>query len=396
MNREQRIVSAALQNRGAFYQVSPLVTEGVFSRHIQLVWDMIDAFYELDEQAMSIDKQVLLDKIVLKHPKHESHFSHLLAEIDEVSVPNTVEEWLDLRRASIESRLAEAIMAGDGKDVINELIEERDLCEAQKETEDDSTLIGMSLEKVLKIVAPENIIHISPESLALRLDGGLLRGTQSVIYAPTEVGKSLLSIEITCGLLRDGRKVVYGGNEDPARSMLMRIYSNLSGMTKKEMQENPQDAEYSAMMQGYENLVFLDLSPGTLSDFRRAIERHSPDVVIVDQMANLDAGKVMSKVEKNEYFATQFRSMAKKYDIATIMVHQASDDAYGKRILEKNHLYYSNVGVQGQMDVMIGIGMSADDERENKRMICLTKNKISADHSCFPITVDPLTSSVVE
>ena len=39
--------------------------------------------------------------------------------------------------------------------------------------------------------------------------------------------------------------------------------------------------------------------------------------------------------------------MAKKYQVVMAIIHQASDDAYGKNILEKNHMYYSNVGVQG-------------------------------------------------
>jgi archaellum biogenesis ATPase FlaH len=396
MNREERLLSAILQNREAYNTLAPLVKEGVFSRHVQLVWDTVDTYYQADAEAKAVSRDTILDIITLNHPKHEQHFTHLLAGLERASVPNTVAEYSELHRQKIEAEIAEAVLNGDKKDVIDKLIEKRELCEIHEKTDEDSTLINASLKDALTIVAPENVIRVSPRALAQRLDGGLLRATQSVIYAVTEVGKSLLSIEITCGLLRDGRTVVYCGNEDPARSMLMRIYSNLSSMTKKEMIESPAEAERSAQEQGFSNLVFLNLSPGTVPEIRRAVERYKPDVLIVDQMANLDSGNSLTKVEKNEYLATQFRNIAKKYDVATIMVHQAGDSAHNKPILDKNDLYFSNTGVQGQMDVMIGLGMTQDMERDNKRMITLTKNKISADHSSFPITVDPLTSSVVE
>jgi len=396
MNREERLLAASLQNREAYNQIAPLIKEDVFSRHVQLVWDVMDEYYQSDPEITAVSRSTILDIITLKHPKHEQHFSHLLAGLEKVSIPNTIAEYKELYRLKIEHEIAEAVLNGDNKDAIDLLIEERELCTTESGAGEDNTLINTKIQDVLTIVAPENIIKISPKALAARLDGGLLRATQTVVFAPTEVGKSLLCIEITCGLLRDGRTVVYGGNEDPARSMLMRIYSNLSGMTKKEMQDNPQEAEEIAYAQGFDKLVFLNLSPGTVPEIRRAVERYSPDVLIVDQMANLDSGNKLSKVEKNEYLATQFRSIAKKYDIANIMVHQASDSAYGKAMLDKNDLYYSNVGVQGQMDVMIGLGMTPDMERENKRMISLCKNKISGDHSSFPITVDPLTSSVIE
>ena len=44
---------------------------------------------------------------------------------------------------------------------------------------------------------------------------------------------------------------------------------------------------------------------------------------------------------------------------------------------------------------MIGIGMDATMEQQNRRNMCLTKNKLSGDHSVFPITVDPALSRVL-
>jgi hypothetical protein len=109
----------------------------------------------------------------------------------------------------------------------------------------------------------------------------------------------------------------------------------------------------------------------------------------------METRAMFTKVEKNEYLALKIRSIAKQYGLVSIIVHQASDSAYGKLGIEKNDMYYSNVGVQGQMDIMIGIGMDDTYEQQNKRMLCLTKNKISSDHSHIPVIIDPHLSKVL-
>ena len=150
-----------------------------------------------------------------------------------------------------------------------------------------------------------------------------------------------------------------------------------------------------AVENGYGNLIFKEMQPGSVREVRAMVEKYEPHVVIVDQMANMEA-KAQSKVEKNERLASALRSVAKKYNVVMGIVHQASDDAYGKNILEKNHMYYSNVGVQGQMDLMIGIGMDASYEQQNLRMLCLTKNKLGGQHAALPVRVNPALSAIEE
>jgi len=48
------------------------------------------------------------------------------------------------------------------------------------------------------------------------------------------------------------------------------------------------------------------------------------------------------------------------------------------------------------MDVMIGIGMDDAYHAQNRRMYCLTKNKISSDHSNWPVIVNPKLSKVYD
>ena len=179
--------------------------------------------------------------------------------------------------------------------------------------------------------------------------------------------------------------------------MIMRFHNNLSAMNKQQILGNPDLAKKRAYMKGIEHLVYQDMAPGSIAEVRKLVEEHSPEVVIIDQMANMEwkGGRDASGTEKITALSAAFRAMAKEYKFASILVHQASADAYGRVVLDKSHLHYSNVGVQGQMDVMIGIGMDATMEQQNRRNMCLTKNKLSGDHSVFPITVDPALSRVL-
>lgn len=396
MKRENRLIAAAIQSREAFSSLSAVADKADFSRIGWLMWQEIDSYYDSDNNVESVDLPTIRDSIKVKWSKHFEQFYLILDDAeDEVSVPNVVGEYLRMKEDGIRSRLAEALLANADKEEIRGLIDKLLTITDTEEDEESDVIIGMDIEEVVEAVSPDNVISVWPPELAKRLDGGLVPGTQSVIYANTEVGKSLMAIAMTCHWLRHGYKVLYLGNEDPAKMMLMRIYSNLSGMNKQEIIAQPGAARQKANENGYNNLVFFDAAPGTIGELRRAIEKYDPDIFVVDQLANMQIGN-LSKVEKNEELAIALRKLAKKYDKVSLIVHQADNDAHGRLVLEKNNMHFSNVGLQSQMDVMIAMGMDSAFEQQNKRMITLTKNKISGDHSFFPINVDTTLSRVVE
>lgn len=392
MNREQRILSALLDDKTAYNSIIALRSEQDFSEQGWLLVQEIDSFYDTDPQATKVDRNIIKDRIIRKFPKAAKILNTVIDDLQPVSVANTVEEYVELKKQALEHMIADKMLAGeDYSDLLEKLI----AVTVVEELDNDTTFIEESLDSILEVLSPEKLIKVAPKSLNDRLDGGLVPGSQVAIYAPTEVGKSMISINLACGFLRDGRRVLYCGNEDPSKAMLLRFFSNLSNMTKKEIIENRGRATKAAYDNGYRNLIFKELTPGSLREIRSLVEKYEPDVVFVDQMANMEC-RSSSKVEKNEILAVGLRAIAKKYDVVTVIIHQASDDAYGRNILEKNHMYYSNVGVQGQMDVMIGIGMDASYEQQNLRMLCLTKNKLSGNHDHFPVRVVPELSKVVE
>ncbi len=392
MNREQRVLAAMLQSRGAYQAIIPFRKQQDFTEQGWLLVEQIDEYYDTDSEAQRVDRGLLKDVIARKYPKSAKIINTVVDNFQEVSVDNVTKEYIELKKEAMKHALADAFL---GDEDYSDLLEEFLNADSLEEETEDTTYIAADIEDILADVSGEGLISVHPPALNDRLDGGFVGGHQFAIYAPTEVGKSLLAINISCGFLRDGRKVLYCGNEDPAQSMLLRFYCNLSGMTKEEIIAEPAKAKALAFANGYGNLVFKELTPGSLREIRVLQEKYKPEICIVDQMANMEC-RSSSKVEKNEILACGLRALAKKNNLVCGIVHQASDDAYGKNILEKNHMYYSNVGVQGQMDVMIGMGMDSGYEQQDNRRLCLTKNKLSGKHDNFPVDVIPELSRVAD
>jgi len=381
-----------LASREAYNSIASVREEGDFSEQGWMLVQEICGFYDKDNAATCIDKNIVKDIIARNYPKSSRIINSVIDNLEECSVENTVAEYIDLKKEALEHRIADAMLAGEDYD---DLIEKLISLAVVEEEQENTVFINYDLDELLEDLSPDNLVAVSPACLNDRLNGGLIPGNQVAIYAPTEVGKSLLAIHMLCGFLREGRRVLYCGNEDPAKSMLLRIYTSLTGMSEEEIRADPRVARKIAEAEGYNNLVFKDMQPGSLREIRMLVEKHSPEVVFVDQMANMEC-RSANKVEKNEILAASLRALAKRFEFISIIIHQASDSAYGKNILEKNDLYFSNVGVQGMMDVMIGMGMDASYEQQNLRMLCLTKNKRSGRHDNIPVSINPLLSKVME
>jgi len=379
-----------LDSREAFNSIASVREDNDFSEQGLLLAQEIDNFYDNDNEAASIDKGVIKDIIARKFPKAAAVINAVVDNLEDVSVPNVVLEYIDLKKEALEHQIADKMLAGeDYEDLLEKLFN----LSAVEEEQETTTFINYDIDDLLSDLSTDHLIRFHPLCINERLNGGLIPGNQVAIYAPTEVGKSMIAINALCGFLRDGHKVLYCGNEDPAKSMLLRIYNCLTGMTEEEIRANPRQARSNAIDNGYNNLVYKDLQPGSLREIRVLVERYSPAIVFVDQMANMEC-RSSNKVEKNEILAAGMRALAKRFEFVSIIIHQASDSAYGKNHLEKNDMYFSNVGVQGMMDVMIGIGMDASYEQQDLRMLCLTKNKRSGRHDSVPVRVLPQISRV--
>lgn len=390
---EERTVLAAIRSsQSAYRKIEQYIEDGDFSDLGKLLLEEYREFYDRDPRAGEVDLEVLQSAIDRKYPKHSETLMGV-ARTTANSPDNILSEFFEYKKQVIGLELGQ-VLVGNGKtDKAEELMEQyRRYSDAVEgvEFDDDKVYIGVDVAELVDHVRAENLISLYPRSLNEAIGGGAPRGAHILLYALPEVGKTATSINLSCGMARDGHKVLYIGNEDPYQLMLMRIVSRMSMWPTEQVKANPQEAQERARRNGYDNIVFASLSPGSLGDVRRLVERYEPDVLVVDQLHKLNSPKRLSKVEHLEYVADKVRDMGKEFNTLTLSITQAADSATNKAILEMGDVYYSNVAIQQAADLMIGLGMGPD----GNRCLSLCKNKINGNHSPVPITLDSYLSRV--
>ena len=242
----------------------------------------------------------------------------------------------------------------------------------------------------------KNLIRLVPDSLNDRATGGAMRGDHLVIFACTEIGKTLFAVNLTCGFLSQGLKVLYAGNEEPIARIDMRVMNNISGGSRQRIEEGHGSTQLRKVLKegGYEHFSCKGFSPGSIQEITSVVEALGPDVVIIDQLRNLETGGE-NRVNSLEKAATGARNLAKAKEILVISLTQAGDSADGKAILGRGDVDFSNVGIPGQADMLIGIGATEEMEGINMRCISFPKNK-NGPHTPFYVTIIPELSQVTE
>lgn len=173
----------------------------------------------------------------------------------------------------------------------------------------------------------------------------------------------------------------------------MRVMSRLSGMSRVELLEDPDFVDQIITEQGYGNLYFKEATPGTPRQIQEWIDQVKPDVLIIDQLRNLNVNEEHF-VQKLEKAATAARNLGKANGVLVVSVTQAGDSASGKGPLDMGDVDSSNTGIPAQVDVMVGIGATYDDEQSNRRILSLPKNKRNGRHEFFPVRVEPQISNI--
>ena len=120
----------------------------------------------------------------------------------------------------------------------------------------------------------------------------------------------------------------------------------------------------------------------SIQDIKLLVRKHNPDVLIIDQAWKIKVSKQdRSDLTLTEIFRS-LREIAKEYNIHILGTTQADSEAYDKEYLKMHNLFGSKVGVQGEMDYIIGIGKkNTDVSKDNWRYITFPKNKLTGNES---------------
>jgi len=388
---EKKLLAAVIADRGIFEQLLSTNIEKELSDPIKIIYNEVHKYYDKDSSALSVDTDLIKQSIERKYPKHYKALNSILDGLGDVSGINVLDTYIALRKNSIGLKLSSALLNTDEERVASLIEEYQSVSSVHEETAgSDEVFIGANL-KDLGIEAEREFI-LYPKSLQERTRGAG-RGHHILIYARPEAGKSLVSINLGATQAKNGHRVLYIGNEDPPSDMLLRFISRLSGMNRDEAIADMDTAYAKAMENGYGNLIFIPMAPGTIPQIVKAVQKYTPDVLIVDQIRNLDVG-AEGLVHILEKAAVEIRNIAKKYKLLAVSVTQAGDSATDKLVLSMNDIDSSKTGLPAALDLMIGVGNNPDFERSNRRMYSLPKNKLGNVHEHFPVVVDPSLSKV--
>lgn len=398
---EQKILSALIKSRKTWEAVKEHIDPKDLGSDTNRILGYVNEYYNADSSAGFADIDILCGRVAREIPneKHSRMLQEVLRALPDVSSVNVGKELCALKAHSLGLHIASDLSQGRQGREVRKLIEQYlTVSEAEgldSEADEDITESWEVKDLVTENYNRENLIQIWPTPLNERLDGGARPGHHLLVFAPTEMGKTLIILNMVSGFTAQGLRTLYVGNEDPVADLQMRFITNLVGRPKQDIIKWPDRAQQIVDQKGYKNVIFAPLAPGTFAKIRRLVDKFKPNVVVLDQLRNLDVDSE-NRTQALEKAATEARNLAKSCQVLVVSVTQAGDSASGKRVLGRGDVDGSNVGIPGQADVMIGIGATEEDEKHNRRWLSFPKNKLSGNHDPLEITIDPITSRVVE
>lgn len=400
---EQSILSAIIKDRKAYDYVKNLLPADDWSPEGGIIFGLVKEYYDADPKARSCDAEILgarARRQMSSNKIAETVCSGIagLATAD-VSAINVAKEVVAVKRSTIGNKIASKLASNQSN--VQELMLEyqaldRDGILEGSESDEEQIFHSTTAASLGSTsFSSEGLIQLYPLVLNKQIDGGIRGGHHVLIFAPTEMGKSLFVINACYGFLRQGKRVLYVGNEDPAADILMRMMTRLLERSKYDILANPDKADEALSKRNWDKFIFANLSPGTFQQIDKLVEKYEPEVVVLDQLRNISVA-IDQRTQALERVATEARNLAKRRHVPVLSVTQAADSASGKTILSRGDVDGSNVGIPGQVDLMIGMGATEEMEERNLRTLSFAKNKLSGNHSPIQIQIDPFTSRILE
>jgi len=402
MSNERSLIACFLASREAYDKVAGHLDESGLTEQAKLVVEHINSYYERDPEAKRVDKDLLVAAIArsLPNPKHQAMFAELVEDLAglEVSPANVVADYIAVRRQAAGNKLATLLASGRPVGEVRPALEDYDKWAKAEEVDDAESREIRTGQSVAELVSARTksggLVKVLPRALNERLDGGLLPGHHMLVFARPETGKTMFLVNAIRGFVSQKKRVLYVGNEDPLDDVVMRVVGCLADMTRHEIMDDPEAADEKARENGYEHVVFAALAPGTPKEIEALVEEYEPAVLVIDQLRNLNLGKEENFTRKLELAAAAVRGIGQRHKAVVVSVTQAGDSATDKAVLDMGDVDSSNTGIPAQADVMVGIGMTREDEAMGRRVISLPKNKPGGVHSHFPVLVDTQKSRI--
>ena len=384
---EGKMLAAVAQERAHFDALSGADIDEYLSDKGKAILEEIADYYATDAATNSVDLELLGNRLARKYPKHEQLFRTVISSFAEpVSGVNILLEVVALKREALKEKLIAALAGGKEQYIDTLMAEWQAASLSVGGSEVSSVFNGVSLDELLTKTSEADRLLVEPVDMGNQLAGGPLRGHNTIIFARPDVGKTACALTIAASALRQEKRVLYCGNEDPAEVMIERLISNLTNVPLNRLHLDPQRIMSVADSRGYQSFFFVEMYPGSASEIERHVQQVEPDVLIVDQLRNLK-DKDTNRVIQLDTVARELRNLGKKYRLYNFALTQAGDSAENKLYLEMGDVDFSNTGIPGAADCMIGIGATREYIAQGHRMLSFPKNKIGGVSGREPVRV---------
>jgi len=370
--------------------------DAVFKRTVATV----KRFYEKYSDTQKITPEELETLFWLENPatKDKSAYAEVFDNIrkHKDTNPSLVFECLDqLVAQSVSAAIIQEMIpmsSGTGENnlpAVRELIDQYNTnikgLTAEEEGTDSERVCSLGVADLIESVTPREGLEwrLAPLNDVI---GPPIPGTLIHVFARPETGKSAFCISelshFAYQLRGTEKKLLYLGNEESILRLRLRTYSALLGATKDRISEDPETADRIYKENGGENLVTIG-QVKTIAAIRQYLEQYKPVVCVIDQgpKVQLTGSKTESKHERLQELFEAYRDLAKEYQVTLITIGQADKKAQNRQWLDMIYIDQSKVGVQGELDVAIGIGKMEGQTYENTRYVYVSKNKINGNNN---------------
>lgn len=393
---EQRIIQAIITDRGVYDTLKRCGDIDGFSPIGRHIAEIVGGYYDTDSSARCCDSGVVIDRAGrLSNPKHSSAVVAFVNDLPkEVSTANVAKDIIEHRRGVIGDKLSLAL--ANRSPEAEKLLEEYQRIGSS----DASDHSGPALIDVLdtgdlftETSDGTELIKLWPKALNENCDGGARRGHQLLIFGRPESGKTLVAINLVAGFLHQKLSVLYVANEEPAADIRLRMRQRLLKLTKEEARSDPQRVAEAIAKADLGRLHIAALSPGSIPEISRLLDRLAYDVLVIDQLRNIKVS-AGTRTEELEQAATQARNLAKWHSVLVLAITQAGESASGKTVLELSDVDGSKTGIPAQADLMIGVGNTKQLWDAGMLSISLPKNKLGGNHNSFTVNVNKQTGAI--
>jgi hypothetical protein len=213
---------------------------------------------------------------------------------------------------------------------------------------------------------------------------GCRPGTNGLIFAYVDTGKTSFGVANLCSMHRENLKVhncdrpiIYAGNEEDIKEVSLRAIQCLTRQNDDEIAKNETITQGTLQSLHFDQIKFVD-HVRTMSGVERLLDKWNPRVMYIDQgtKVKLTGQTEVRDVNSLEEVFNNFRELGKIHDCGMVAMAQANAESAEAKYLTLRSLYGSKVAIQGELDWAIGVGVDAENIKYAAyRFFNICKNK---------------------